>query len=764
MKYSKNFCFRTSFYPIDYTNSKKDNIYKKLFYRTTEFGGYSKVKYITNQNIREGIYGIKFIKEYYNYKFKIITNPLVFDKGKYYLLYTEKEKISLLKTKKIKQIMEYFKNGKFYSYKYNMYIIKKLLSINFLIKADKIVKTKYIDIKEPIFNDYLDYRVVNRELDNNLGNILKRFKYQLRDLKKILIILSNIYVLKNIDATYSYYYDTYYDKKVPILDLINDDLFLNFFKNIKFEINKNNLLYKEFIQLIINNFDKQEVKFDIELKKYNSPNISGDIYLNFLSIDNSDIICVDTGHNIQSIASSNFVLNEWNNYIKLGYFFEDEIKNIFYDDNKDIYFINEYNDNKLKDIYVYYSQQNKIFEICDSIKTVKILKPTKLDLKNFPEPLKNIYKLSDFINFGLNSTIDVTKIENIVHFPRIMVGNIILLKETWIFNNYFDKFSIFKRKLIEFMSKYRIPKYVSVCENDYTIFINIDDEIDLRYLFKKKNNKIIFKEDIQKYSIVKSCGNVYCNEAIISFNNEKLQNINIKVANKLEICKQQNEWFYFEIYIPNYEIMYENYLEELYLYFEKNKCVYFFINYKENDINTIRFRLYKYKEKGKLNLFLYKLNLKFIIKPYIPEINKYGEVIRLVEKHFLYESMLILKTLVYFEFNYKIEICLNFIDIIVFKKIKLKKEEIIKYFKNYKIINNSMYSEIKIQEIKKYLYKNYELKKYINIKFIDNIKLLHEFIHLVCNRIFGICKEDELKIKGICKKRYLERIYKNDKK
>lgn len=92
MKYSKNFCFRTSFYPIDYTNSKKNNIYKKLFYRTTEFGGYSKVKYITNQNIREGIYGIKFIKEYYNYKFKVITNPLVFDKGKYYLLYTEKQK------------------------------------------------------------------------------------------------------------------------------------------------------------------------------------------------------------------------------------------------------------------------------------------------------------------------------------------------------------------------------------------------------------------------------------------------------------------------------------------------------------------------------------------------------------------------------------------------------------------------------------------------------------------------------------------------
>ncbi|MFG5919869.1 hypothetical protein ACFFBA_000757, partial [Sneathia vaginalis] len=85
------------------------------------------------------------------------------------------------------------------------------------------------------------------------------------------------------------------------------------------------------------------------------------------------------------------------------------------------------------------------------------------------------------------------------------------------------------------------------------------------------------------------------------------------------------------------------------------------------------------------------------------------------------------------------------------------------FFRQYKYLDIEYDINIK-KEIQIYLNKNKYFIQYKRIKFYRNkIKLLNEFIHLLCNRIFGIDPIMELKIKGICKKIYLERIYKNEK-
>ena len=245
---------------------------------------------------------------------------------------------------------------------------------------------------------------------------------------------------------------------------------------------------------------------------------------------------------------------------------------------------------------------------------------------------------------------------------------------------------------------------------------------------------------------------------------KKNANINIKNVINNNLYCTFNEWIFFEIYISDYDLMYNEVMLMLYEFLYKLKLKYFYINYMDNSENTLRLRIYKCIDIFKIvNFIQKKLKLYFVIKPYIREVNKYGKSIyNDIEKHFVYESQSILDCLSEYNFNNKVEICINFIDTII-EKLNLNLEEILTFFRQYKYLDIEYDINIK-KEIQIYLNKNKYFIQYKRIKFYRNkIKLLNEFIHLLCNRIFGIDPIMELKIKGICKKIYLERIYKNEK-
>ncbi|MFG5921996.1 lantibiotic dehydratase C-terminal domain-containing protein, partial [Sneathia vaginalis] len=717
MKYSKNFIIRRSYLPINKKikgnlneNLSKNNI-KKLSYRTAEFGGFSKIYMIGNFYPHKcGIHGMKYMECSNENKYiRLLTNPLLVSNGSNYILFNDKEKIILKKNKLLTKIFKYFKNSNINNNEFDLDIINQLIDNEFLIPNNKKVKFEYLKIDKPTFTKYTDYRVVNREDGNNLyKKILKYYNNALKDINKIIYILQNVYTISNINEIYSCFFEKYHDRKIKIIDFMKNEEILNKINNIEFQINKKNNIYIELIDSILLNSNKSAIEFNINLDKFNLKEISFDIYVNLLIINGDYILCIDTNHYLQSINSSNFISDLFVNGLRLGYFFKDQIKNIFYEYDDKIKFLNIYNeDTILENLYIYYSVHKNFFEICDyKGKKTKIIKPTKLDIIYFPKVIKNIYKTSDYINLGLPSTLDTSIIENIIHYPRVTIGNVIFLKETWIFNNKYKKYELFKEKINCFFEEYKIPKIITVYEKDYIIKINVQDEEDIRYLFKMNKIKIIFKEDLQKFSVIKEGKYQYSNEAIISFTNEKNANINIKNVINNNLYCTFNEWIFFEIYISDYDLMYNEVMLMLYEFLYKLKLKYFYINYMDNSENTLRLRIYKCIDIFKIvNFIQKKLKLYFVIKPYIREVNKYGKSIyNDIEKHFVYESQSILDCLSEYNFNNKVEICINFIDTII-EKLNLNSEEILTFFRQYKYLDIEYDINIK-KEIQIYLNKN----------------------------------------------------------
>lgn len=776
MIYSKNFIIRRAYLPLNtkINDDLNDNNIKKFSYRTAEFGGFSKTYIIDNalSYCKYGIYGIKYhknIQSTTNNNIKLIRNPLLVSKGKYYILKCESEEAILEKNTLLTKIFSDYKNGSTVNNQYNSEIIYQLLNDKFLLSNNEKIEIKYLELKKPSITYGVDYRIVNRNIGNKYKYFLKYFKKSLLDIKKVVYVLQNIYKMFNIEELYYCFFEKYNDKKIKIMDFISDNELLNKFMDVSFNINNDNSIYRELIDLIINNFDETRVTFNVNLKNLELKDISFDIYVNLLNINGDYMLCVDTNHYLHSINSSNFISDLFPKGLKLGYFFEEQIKNIFYDDNSNITFLNLYNENSiLEDIYIYYSYKKNFFEICDKeSKKIKIIKPTKLSIEYFPKVIKNIYKLSDYVNLGLNSTLDVSHVENVIHFPRVLIGNIIFLKESWIFNNYYKTYEIFKEKIKDFFYKYKIPKIITVCIQDYLIRVNIDNDKDVSYLFKMKKSKIIFKEDLQKYSVIIENGYRYSGDAIMSFTNEKDTEIVVKKKSALRNNYSLfSEWVFFEIYLEDHYAIYDETILKLYDFLNKLKINYFYINYMDNNIHTIRLRINKCYKIFEITQYLQqRLKLYFVIKPYVREINKFGcNIYDFIEKHFIYESKSVLSCLKKFKFNNKVEICINFIDIIITEKLNLNSKQIVNFFRKYKYLDVE-YDWKTEENIQKYLSRNRNFIKYSKIKFSrDKQKLLNEFIHLLCNRIFGIDSMMELKIRGLCKKRYLERIYRNEKK
>lgn len=367
--------------------------------------------------------------------------------------------------------------------------------------------------------------------------------------------------------------------------------------------------------------------------------------------------------------------------------------------------------------------------------------------------------------------------------PRIIYKNIILKPATWKINT--EMFSKSKDWIDDFTTireACHIPKDVVIAFGDNRLLLDLSNEQHLIILRKelKKHNRIRILESFINKSDNKRMLEIVT--PLYKSNNLKEPSFTIP-KNRDKRLNNLREWFSIHLSIhKNYQ---DNFIQDyLYPFINELKVnndidEFFYIKFKKED-DFIKLRLFRNDEdyskiytsiKNWKNYCLLNSELyAYAIVDYIPEVYRYGgpHIIDNVERYFMYDSILSIN--------------------IIKNKFKLSKEFIvaisidflIEYLnitdsEKQEILNNNaedLYRNNEIREYKNILAKltnpknNYEfLKKQMpnlheflfeNISILETLKnmlqedlytsrsrIIGSFIHMRCNRVFGIDVEKE---------------------
>lgn len=388
------------------------------------------------------------------------------------------------------------------------------------------------------------------------------------------------------------------------------------------------------------------------------------------------------------------------------------------------------------------------------------------------------------------------------HFPRISIGKVILLKEHWKLS-YSDIIQIqdnnFEKKVFKYFEDKKIPFEFWIGHTDKQLLLNIKNKLDLSIfnnIIKKEKNIIITENifTIDNLLIADKKDQKYTGEFIfnvLNYKNQKNEIIHYRNNDYVrKINNLHNNWIFFEInmYKEMQDDFIINYLNDI---LDKNNNLYekfFFIRYKESkDHIRLRFKSnYILKIMNNCieifkNLINENIIIDYSIKPYYPEINRYGgeNLIDKAENIFFKDSKNCIKALKEIEentlniskFDYSLIVVaqifknfgitdkekLEYLDSIITKNsYKNDFKEKRKYYMELVNVEIDDLIEKKIinNEIKEFLdeidnYGKLIMNKSDNELTNDKFNILGSVVHMYCNRFFGIDRNIEVKILSI---------------
>lgn len=344
--------------------------------------------------------------------------------------------------------------------------------------------------------------------------------------------------------------------------------------------------------------------------------------------------------------------------------------------------------------------------------------------------------------------------------PRICCGDIILSKKRWYFNKASVSKDQFVKNLGDFITRHNLPNKVCLYHNgeEMPIFFNSNHGIDITYQYFHKYNFVVFTE----YFFDKLKED-YFTEYIDKVHFEG-EDFNVEVDKSIKILEELTLSEYETFIIILEELLYDKLIlmDIISSYLEKEFYKFFFINYIDDGVPSIRLRIRKftgnYSQETLIN-FLIKLQQEgkiryFYLGKYYNELERYGgsEYKVLINEIFEIDSKISIEMLSIMQHRNENIIAYT---LLFFKEFYEDIDEAIKSFERYSWTNENaknyakiLRSDINIERIKFFmenknvtdkemfiklanLSKNLKLKKSKRSK-VDNV--LHSLVHMSFNR------------------------------
>lgn len=296
-----------------------------------------------------------------------------------------------------------------------------------------------------------------------------------------------------------------------------------------------------------------------------------------------------------------------------------------------------------------------------------------------------LYSLLGQLLLAISSEYEITFIERLyslynnayIYLPRIVFEDVIISPKMWNISTNTLKINSFKQFIIDFrqiVERYRLDKYIYLCEQDNRLLIDVNNEFSLKYLyaaFKKTKNLNLREVEISheyKPLIVDQYNKEYLAEFVFSFVNNK-ENIKEEknISKPIQVIDGYNlgekGWIYFKLYNVNsrQDELIKNHLQDCFQELKPDN--YFFIRYYD-DQQHLRIRMkfkdrdIAYKKLSTLANYLDEWNqlgfyseIKYAC--YYPEYNRYGGKFLSNELHQLFQidSEWVIQVLKYFDIN-----------------------------------------------------------------------------------------------------------------
>lgn len=404
------------------------------------------------------------------------------------------------------------------------------------------------------------------------------------------------------------------------------------------------------------------------------------------------------------------------------------------------------------------------------------------------------------------SYIPAIKYKNFVIMPETWKMNKVNMKI-----NKKTEFNQFKKEFNNYRTKYGVPQYVYITFADNRILLNLDNEQCVKILYhecKNSFNEIILNSyEDEGVNIVKESDKDYVCELVIPLTKIKQEAIGDKVSAKMlssdisSFSKERvkdpfDDWLYIKLYgtSSNVDDLIAYYISEFCNELVEEELInkYFFMRYVDPE-QHIRLRLNSNQEKllmiyPKIKEWLSMIKKRglmtyFSIDSYDREIERYGgiELIDIAERVFFFDSIVTEDIL-----RAKREGSLDFSDEIIgmlsvihymesfglpydkqveFLRSQVGSSEFREEFKQkrteyMKLCNSNNdweglrereegYILIEILNKRKKMVEYYGNKVRDNEELSTDLSILDSIIHLNCNRMFGIDRDFEKKVRAL---------------
>lgn len=553
------------------------------------------------------------------YIYNEVNNPLLKKsffviRDRNYYKYENKEEKYIIERNSLTDFIFDEIDEKLFVYKLELYEKAKSLKIDIELLNE--ILEQLVEFGFIIVNEFSLNTTLQVEDDDSLYNIdrisdkihtLNYPKNKLKHIYKIIRLLNSNHYIKKYDELIEYFLDKYNDSHVSIEILFNDKKFMSIANQLKDEVNLDDELTKYFQFAINSALLENKNNINIETKRFNellsNCNLNNfDVHCNLLSFESKHLINLDCLRLVRNYGNSNIYFNT-EHIISLNYTSYNDGENYFLPKIREGNLnINVFEKNSInpEDIYVGLDINRKTFYTVNSRNEVlKFNKLSRISTDLLDSKIRVLLFLSDPTN--IDKQIDLNYlVEKYNYIPRITFDtDYIVLRATWKidFIRYLNtNLNSFINQLDNLKRTHSLPKEVCFIEDDKEILVNLERESDIKYLFNKlrKNNRIILKENIQKYSPIIINNERYCNEAILTFNNTKVKETNVDKKNiynvELPTLMPFNKWLYFKIYLNELEINYNEFLVELMKKIGISQFYYLF--YRDNNNQQyIRFRI-----------------------------------------------------------------------------------------------------------------------------------------------------------------------------
>ncbi|MBH9582026.1 enterotoxin [Staphylococcus felis] len=433
----------------------------------------------------------------------------------------------------------------------------------------------------------------------------------------------------------------------------------------------------------------------------------------------------------------------------------------------------------LNDIYVG-ATFNKLFLFSQSLQSRIIFMSNSMFNYDFGSRMYKFLREISLENTKFIQPINEKNLESFIFSPRIRYKNIILKPASWKLNiNYFSskELKIWLKEFNDFIEKYKLPTDIILAFGDNRLHLNL----------KNHNHILIIRKELNKHSRIKilesflekSTNNRMLEIVTPLYKKDHIKERNINIPNnKNEDLTLDRQWFSLHLYIKK-EYQDDFITKHLHSFIHEMTCKrminkFFFIKYKE-DNDFIKLRVYRDDEDySKIYNYINEwkdccLNTTelydYSIVDYIPEVYRYGgtHILKNVEDYFMYDSLLAIN-IINSAFKYPKEIIVAISVSFLIKILDIPKTDIEEIITNnvenfyrsheirpYKNIlakltnpeNNYAFLKKELPDLHAFLFNSIDMLYVLKNKLNQNLctsraRIIGSFIHMRCNRIFGV--------------------------